>query len=196
MELEHNRPTRRTRVLAGALLLTVMAAGAGALLTRNKASKPASDAEPSAANPPLIPLGDRRFRGPDALTVQVPENWRMDPGSSKSLWGTLRPRDSLTRLPQIGVGSISTNGLEPPDAIATVEEILNEILPELSSESSDAGGYRITTGSGQLAGTDVMQVRMMRVLNDRVVVAWGLFESPTEGAGDLVHEVIESVDVA
>lgn len=196
MTLARSGSNRRARFVAGALLLALTTVGAGLLLGRSKASNAPAGSESPEGAPPLIPLGDRRFRGPDGLTVEVPQAWRMDPGSSRSLWGTLRPRDSVSRLPQIGVGSVSTNGLEYSEAMDTVEEILNEILPELTSETTEVAGYRLTTGNGEIAGVKIKQVRMLRVITDRVVVAWGLFEAEMAGADDLVRQVIESFDVA
>lgn len=166
------------------------------MLGKSKTPQSPAETGPPEGVPPLIPVGDGRFRGPDGLTVEVPRNWRMDPGASRSLWGTLKPRDSVSRLPQIGIGSVSTKGLEHGDAMDTVEEIFNEILPELSSESSTSAGYRLTTGTGEIAGVKMKQIRMMRVIQDRVAVAWGLFEAATQGADDLVHQVIASFDAA
>ncbi|RIK09651.1 MAG: hypothetical protein DCC49_05675 [Acidobacteria bacterium] len=196
MTLMRSRSSRRARFVAGALLLALSTVGAGLLLGKGKTSQAPTGSRTPEGAPPLIPVGDRRFRGPDGLTVEVPQHWRMDPGSSQNLWGTVRPRDSVSRLPQIGVGSVSTNGLERADAIDTVEEILNEILPELTAESAEVAGYRLTTGSGEIAGTNVKQVRMLGVVQDRVIVVWGLFDAEMQGADDLVRQVIESFDVA
>lgn len=188
--------SRRARFIAGALLLAITTIGAGLLLGKGKTSHAPTGSQAPEGAPPLIPVGDRRFRGPDGLTVEVPQNWRMDPGSSQNLWGTVRPRDSVSRLPQIGVGSVSTNGLKYAEAMDTLEEILSEILPELTSETTEVAGYRLTTGAGEIAGVKMKQVRMLRVIQDRVVVAWGLFEADMQGADDLVRQVIESFDVA
>lgn len=196
MTLTRTGSNRRARFVAGALLLALTTVGAGLLLGKGKTSHAPAGSESPEGAPPLIPVGDRRFRGPDGLTVEVPESWRMDSGSSQNLWGTLRPRDSVSRLPQIGIGSVSTNGLEYSEAMDTVEEILNEILPELAAETTEIAGYRLTTGNGEIAGVEIKQVRMLRVIRDRVVVAWGLFEADMEGADDLVRQVIESFDVA
>lgn len=196
MNLRSSKSSRRARFVAGALLLAVTTIGAGLLLGRSKTAQTPASVESTGGAPPLIPVGDRRFRGPDGLTVEVPEAWRMDSGSSQHLWGILRPRDSVSRLPQIGVGSVSTNGLDYSEAMDTVEEILNELLPEITSETTEANGYRLTTGSGEIAGVNIEQIRMLRVLKDRVVVTWGLFESGMEGVDGLVRQVMESFDVA
>lgn len=183
--------TRLDRMIAGALLLATIATGIGLFFSRER-----SGSTEEYADAALTAIGNNRYLGPDNLTVEVPDAWRIERGTSEILWAILKPRDSRSRLPQIGVGSISTNGLSGTDALDTLDEILNEIMPELSSESSEELGVRITTGNGIIGDAEIAQVRVMRILNDRVVVAWGLFTTPSEGGMEIVRRVAESFEVA
>lgn len=204
MDPKHSstRSARGPRALAAAILATIVMAIVAMAITSTSRRRPAGGAadadnsKPTPAEatttPTPVRLPDGRFRGPDGVSFAPPAGWRLDKGSSRQLWGTLRPADSRTRLPEIGIGSILSQSSEIGDTMDALDEIFEEILPEVSSKVRSDGKDRVSTGTGKVGDLDLAQVRWMRAFENRVVVAWGLFEPNFPDAEALVKTVIDS----
>lgn len=182
-------------LLVGLALILALMAFSGRLRTRSnvppETPSAAGRSETTESSPPVA-LGDRRYRGPDGMSIRIPEGWWLDKGTSQQLWGTLRPEASKARLPEIGVGSISAGGGSAEDAMEPLEEVFGEILPELPARVREEGSDRVVTGAGRVGDRDLVQVRWMRPAGERVLIAWGLFDPSFADPEAVVDEVIRS----